>query len=125
MIRRILEEQDRLPDSIKIPLRPIKVKKGGKDEIHEDAVAYYESGNVWHLASLDKLALLEGELKDYPDGAHDDLADPMAQGVVFHFGVRKPRQERASETGYMTINLTPVISRNTRPTGMETPRRGY
>jgi phage terminase large subunit-like protein len=125
MIRRILEEQDRLPDSIKIPLRPIKVKKGGKDEVHEDAVAYYEAGNVWHLSSLSKLPLLEGELKDYPDGAHDDLADPMAQGVVFHFGVRKPRQERASTTGYMTINLTPVIGgRSVRPTGLETPRRG-
>lgn len=125
IIRRILRDEDRLPDAIKVPLRPIKVKRGGKDEVHEDAVAYYEQGHVYHLESMEKLALLESELKDYPDGANDDLADPMAQGIVFHFGVRKPRQDNRSTNGHMMVNLESVISRGARPVGItNTPRRG-
>ncbi len=121
MLRQIIGEQDRLPDMLKVPLRPIKLTKAGKSEMHDDALAWYESGNVWHCQEMDGLSMLEREQKNYPGDAHDDAADCNAQGINFHFSVRKPRTDRPS-AGHMMIDLSPVLAVRTRIAGLPVQR---
>lgn len=119
MLRKLINEEDRLPDVLKIPLRPIKLTKAGKTLMHDDALSYYESGNVWHCQEVDGLSILEKELKNYPGDAHDDVADANAQGVRFHFSIRKPKHE-ARNKGHMMLDLSPVLQARSRMAGMPT-----
>jgi len=62
---------------------------------------------------MEGLSLLEREQKNYPGDAHDDAADCNAQGINFHFSVRKPRTDRPS-SGHMMIDLSPILAVQTR-----------
>lgn len=112
MIRKIQSKRDQLPDVIKLPLKGIKLRRGGKMEVHEDASPWYESGSVFHNSEMALLGKLEDELTDYPTGQNDDLADADAIGITDHFGIQVARSTRERGNGYLLLdNLTEVMGR--------------
>lgn len=108
IVRYVVSQRDNLPSVIKIPVRALPIRRGGKSELNDDASVYYATSNVYHLSTMDKLALFESELKDFPDGANDDMVDANAHGIVYCYGVRKPQAQ--PNGGHMLLDLSPVFN---------------